>query len=569
MNSIVRYIDLSKTTLLGSSSLWKIMMVMVLLSASNVFAQQGEIESQTYEIVKEKSIEFPKATRQVTKLQPVQEATEQQKLRYTFRDPSIQINVPKITPTAVASVDEQERKDKPEPLSNYLKLGGGNYGRFLGDAFISGQSGEDLVFSAKVKHLSASTGPVRGKESANSQTGIGLSAKYLGATTKVDGGISYDRDRFYFYGHNMPANITEINRDSIKQTLSRFGINLGLENTKPGSLLDYSLKTAFNTVKDRYAASETDWGTNLRTSLPLGENVYALFDADMYVSQRVDALTYNRNMFRVKPGFKYVSDLFAVSLALNAVNETDNGLDVNRTRAYPDLKVDVHPVSGLHIFAGWNGDIIRNTLSGMLRENQWLGPNAMIANTEKTADFFGGVKGETSAGINYEGKVSYASYKNFYVFNNMLADTSKFAVLYDGTKTNVLTISGHLGYELDDMFKSSLKVNYFNYSLGRLEEAWHRPDLTVNWFNALTISKKLFFTTDLYLMKGIKGKNFQTGEVVSLPTIADLNIKIDYLLTKNFGAFVGLNNIFGKNYQRNLYYSQQGLNFVGGVSFSF
>lgn len=564
MNRIV-----SHTIMLNKKFLWALGFTFSVAGLSSAYAQQGEIESQTYEIVKEKSIEFPKANRQVFKLQPVQEANEQQKLRYTFRDPELKLLVPKITPAAVASTDEQERQDKPEGLDNYVKLGGGNYGRFLGDAFISGRSGEDLVVSAKLKHLSSATGPVRGKESANSATGIGLNAKYLGAASKVDGGITFDRDRYYFYGHRMPENVTEIDRDSLKQTLSRFGIHLGLENTQPGTLIDYSFKTALNTVKDRYAASEVDWGTNLRTSLPLGDNYFALFDADMYISQRVDALTYNRNLFRVKPAFKYASDLFAVSLGLNAVSETDNGLDVNRTRAYPDLKVDIKPVEGLHIFAGWNGDIIRNTLNGLLQENQWLGANAMVANTEKTTDIFGGVKGETMAGINYEAKVSYANYKNFYVFNNMLEDTSKFAVLYDGTKTKVLTISGHLGYEMDDLFKSSLKVNYFNYSMGRLEEAWHRPDLTVNWFNALTLSKKLFFTTDLYVMKGIKGKNFQTSEVVNLPAIADLNIKIDYLLTRNFGAFVGLNNIFGKNYQRNLYYSQQGLNFVGGLSISF
>lgn len=564
MNSIV-----SHTNMLNKKILWALGFTFSWLGISSASAQQGEIESQTYEIVKEKSIEFPKANRQVNKLQPVQEANEQQKLRYTFRDPELKLLVPKISPTAISSTDEQERSEKPEPLNNYLKLGGGNYGRFLGDAFISGQSGEDLVLSAKIKHLSTSTGPVRGKESANGTTGIGINAKYLGASSKVDGGVSFDRDRYYFYGHRMPENITEINRDSLKQTLTRFGINLGLENTKAGTLIDYSVKTGLNTVKDRYAASEVDWGTNLRTSLPLNDNYFALFDADIYVSQRVDAKTYNRNLFRIKPAFKYGSDQLAVTLGLNVVNETDNGLDVNRTRAYPDLKVDVHPVEGLHVFAGWNGDIIRNTLNSLLKENQWLGPNAMVANTEKTADFFGGIKGETNAGINYEGKVSYANYKNFYAFNNMLEDTSKFAVLYDGTNTKVLTISGHLGYEMDDLFKTSLKLNYFNYSLGRLEEAWHRPDLTLNWFNALTLSKRLFFTTDLYVMKGIKGKNFQTTEVVKLPAIVDLSIKIDYLLTRNFGAFVGLNNVLGKNYQRNLYYSQQGLNFVGGLSFSF
>ena len=97
----------------------------------------------------------------------------------------------------------------------------------------------------------------------------------------------------------------------------------------------------------------------------------------------------------------------------------------------------------------------------------------------------------------------------------------------------------------------------------------HRPDLTINWFNALTISKKLFVTSDFYILRGIKAKNFQTGEVTKMPVIADLNFKIDYLLTRNFSAFVQLNNVLGKQYQRYQYYPQQGLNFIGGLSFSF
>jgi outer membrane receptor protein involved in Fe transport len=150
-----------------------------------------------------------------------------------------------------------------------------------------------------------------------------------------------------------------------------------------------------------------------------------------------------------------------------------------------------------------------------------------------------------------------------------LVDTSKFSIIYDPQKTKVLNISGQAGYAYNDLFKTSLKVNYYDYSMGSVEEAWHRPDLTLNWFNALTLSKKLFITADFYMLKGMKAKNFQTAAVTKLPVIADLNLKIDYLLTRNFSAFVSINNLLGKEYQRYQYYPQQGLNFVGGLSFSF
>jgi len=538
-------------------------------SSNMAFAQRGEIESQTYEIVKEKSIEFAPANRLFDKVQPVPGTTNEKKVNYQIIDPNINISSPKLTPTVAASSDEKARQDKPDVLNNYIKLGAGNYGRFLGEGFVSGRRGDDLVFTGQVKHLSAGNGPVDGKNSGNSATNIQVGGKYIMSSYKVDGSLEYDRKNYYFYGYRPQPEGFVVNRDSIRQTVNQFGFNLGFENTDPSVAVDYSVKTSLNTLSDRYNASELDWGTTLKASVPISESFFAQLEAAAFISQRVDALTYNRNLYRVKPTFKYTSDIFSITAGVNAVNQTDNQLNINKTKAYPVLNIDVNPISGVHLFAGWNGDVVRNTLKSMLGENQWLGSNVLIVNTEKTSDIFAGVKGEVAGGFNYEGKVSYTHYRNFYNFNNSLVDVSRFSIIYDPLKTKVLNISGQAGYTLNDVFKSSLKANFYDYSMGSVEEAWHRPDLTLNWFNALTISKKLFVTADFYLLKGIKAKDFQTGEVKKLPAIADLNLKIDYLLTRNFSAFVAINNLLGKEYQRYQYYPQQGLNFVGGLSFSF
>jgi hypothetical protein len=538
-------------------------------SGTTVLAQKGEIESQTYEIVKEKSIEFTPVNRVFDKVQQVKTSTGDKKVSYEIVDPQINIASPKLTPAVGVSSDEKERASQPDALNNYIKLGAGNYGRFLGDLFVSARPSEDLVFTTQLKHLSAASGPVENKNSGNASTNFKVGGKYIMPKSKVEVGLNYDRQNYYFFGYKPQPESYIVNRDSIRQTVNQFGINLGFENTDASVAVDYSVKTSLNTLSDRYSASELDWGTKLTASVPVSERFFALLDVDAFVSQRVDHFTYNRNLFRVKPTFKYVTDAFSVSVGLNAVNETDSQLNINKTKAFPVLNIDVVPVTGLHVFAGWNGDIVRNTLKSMLSENQWLGPNVLIVNSEKSADIYGGVKGESVSGFNYEGKVSYAQYRNFFHFNNSLADTSRFSILYDPGKTKVLTISAQAGYNFNDLFKTSLKINRFDYAVPDLEEAWHRPDLTLNWFNALTISKKLFLTADLYVLKGMKAKNFQTGIVTKLPTITDVNLKIDYLLTRNFSAFVAINNILGKQYQRYQYYPQQGLNFVGGLSFSF
>ncbi|MCF0050783.1 TonB-dependent receptor [Dyadobacter sp. LJ53] len=538
-------------------------------SSQFAMAQRGEIESQTYEIVKEKSIEFAPANRVYDKVDPIKGETGKKKVDYQIIDPQIDLSSPKLTPSVAASSDEQKRKDEPDVLNNYVKLGAGNYGRFLGEAFVGGRPSEDLVFTTQLKHLSAANGPVDNKNSANAATNFKIGGKYIRSKYKVEAALDYDRKNYYFYGYKPQPETVQVNRDSIRQTINRFGVALGFENTDASVLVDYSVKTSLHTLRDRYEASELDWGTKLMASVPLSESFHALLEADAFITQRVDRFTYNRNLFRVKPTFKYTSELFSVTAGINVANETDSELEINRTKAFPVLNIDVAPFAGLHIFAGWNGDMVRNTLKSMLGENQWLGPNVQILNTDKDYEINAGVKGEGLAGFNYEGKVAYSQYRNFYYFNNSIADTSMFAILYDPGKTKVLSIAGQAGYNFNDLFKTSLKVNFFDYAVSDLEEPWHRPDLTLNWFNALAISKKLFVTADFYMLRGIKAKNFQTGEVTKLPVIADLNFKIDYLLTRNFSAFVSLNNVLGKEYQRYQYYPQQGLNFIGGLSFSF
>lgn len=540
-----------------------------IFSFSSVYAQRGAIESQTYEIVKEKNIEFPPANRLFDKVQPIQGKTGEKKVNYEFIDPKINLTSPKLTPAAITSSDQNTRNEMPEALNNFIKLGAGNYGRFLGEGFVSSRATDDLVFTAHVKQQSAATGPRYGINSANSSTDLRLGGKYIRNNYKVDGLMEYNRKNYYFYGYKPQPESVSIDRDSIRQTTNIFGVQLGFENTEPNSLIDYAVRTNFYTLSDRYNASEIDWGTTIKGSLPVVDKVYALFEAGAFISQRVDAETFNRNLFRVKPTFKYASEFFSVTAGVNVVNETDNTLNINRTKAFPVVNLDVVPFSGFHIFAGWDGDIVRNTLKSMLSENQWLAPNVIITNTVKNADLYAGVKGENSNGFSFEGKVSYARYKNFYVFNNSLVDTSMFSILYDGLQTDILTISGQAGYALNDLYKTSIKANFYNYNLETLEEAWHRPSYTLNWFNALTISKKLFITSDFYAVGGLKAKNFQTGIITKLPLILDLNLKIDYLLTSNFSAFVSLNNILGKQYTRYQYYPQQGLNFVGGLSFSF
>ncbi|NEU67691.1 TonB-dependent receptor [Spirosoma agri] len=531
--------------------------------------KEGEVDNQEITVEKSRKIELPPANRLFNKVPSVKSSAEQRKLTYEFEDRKLTVGDPRITPGVLAPATTQP--DDSPVYSNYVKLGAGNYSSFLGEGFVGINNLSNLSLEGNVRHLSSGIGPVDGKNSAQSDTRVKITGKYLTDAFKLQADLGYDRNAYNFYGYSREfANSSAFNPDLIKQNLNTLNLKLGIENANTENAIDYSLRTGITSLRDRFNASETDWGTNFNGSLGITDNVFALVAADAYVTQRSDGtIVDNRNLFRVKPTFKYTSSLFTITAGLNAVNQTDQRQGINNTRAFPVLDIDVVPVANIHFFAGLDGDINRNTLRSLLSENKWLAPQVLLVNTVKSLDIYGGSKGALGGGFSYEGKVSYASYRDFSTFNNTFPDSTKFFVLYDGGISRVLTISGQLAYARKDKFRSTLKGDFFRYGLDRLAEAWGRPQFAGTWTNSYILNKKLFVTADLYFYQGIKNSNVTSNTVYTLKPIYDANIKIDYFLGKQVSAFVSLNNIFNQKYERYLYYQSQGLNFLGGISYSF
>ncbi|UFH52405.1 TonB-dependent receptor [Spirosoma sp. KNUC1025] len=531
--------------------------------------KEGEIDTQEITVEKSRKINLPPANRLFNKIPSVKPSADQRKLTYEFEDRKLTIGDPRIMPGVLSPAATQV--DESSGFSNYVKLGAGNYSSFLGEGFVGLNTLSNLSLEGSVRHLSSGIGPVDGKNSSQSDTRVRVTGKYLTDAFKLQGDLGFDRNAYNFYGYSREyAAKPSFDPDLIKQRLNTVNFRVGIENAKSENAIDYSLRTGVTSLRDRFNASETDWGTNLNASLGISDKVIALIAADAYVTQRSDgSIVDNRNLFRVKPTFKYTSSLFTITAGINAVNQTDKRQGINDTRAFPVIDIDLAPIGNVHIFAGVDGDINRNTLRSLLAENKWLAQQVVLANTVKSLDIYAGSKGSLGGGFSYEGKVSYARYRNFSTFNNSIPDTTKFAVLYDGGLSNVLTVSGQVGYVLKDKFRSTFKADFFGYDLERLEAAWGRPQTTATWTNSYILDKKLFITADLYFYQGIVNKNFTSNVLYTLKPIYDANVKIDYFLGKQVSAFVSLNNIFSQNYQRYLYYQSQGLNFLGGISYSF
>lgn len=551
------------------------LLTIVSLSCVSIMAngqdkKQGSITNEDIVIDKERKIELPQANRIFEKIPTIQDANKGRGLRYEFTERKLPIQMPQFSPVVVMPGDGISKENtKLGNYNNVIKAGFGNYAHTFLEGHVGIQPNEDVYHGIYFKHDGNRLGPVGASNSGRSQNLIKVHSKTITNTFKFDGAIGWERQSTHFYG-KVP-NPYDIVADSIAQHWNKFHYIGSISNAIRGSKIDYTATSGLSFLYTKYDAREWVWDSKINAVFPITNGLTAHFDGNMVISEYTDEVADRRQLFKLKPTFQYKNDFLNISAGINIANDKDKNLNLNDTYVFPTAKIDVQPIENIHVFGGIDGDVYMNNFMNILQEMPWLAAKSQLKDTRKTAEFFAGAKGLLENGFGFEAKVSYGQYRNFYVFNNSGADSTRFNINFsnDTTKVKVTNFSGQLNYQYEN-FRSLLKVDYYNYAgLGNLDQAWHRPSFTATWNNTLTFKEKLIVSSDIYFITGLKGKNLITNKEQNLSSIFDLNLKFTYLITDRFNVFVSANNILGKEYQRYLYYPQQGINFLAGLSYSF
>lgn len=540
-------------------------------------AQQGDIGNEEITITKERTISLPKANRVFEKIPPVEKIESESKVEYKFyeRKPT-GIQTIDFVPKIVAPKEEGGKSTNKEGYPNYVKIGAGNFGRLYGETFLNSPQNQNMVFGLSALHNSARRGPIQGENSGNSITKIGLDGKYHNAGFELNGNAAYERRNYYFYGYDTAR--VEYDKEEIRQRLNIFNFSVGIENTKVNPVVDYKLTTGLRTLKDYYNAEEIDWGSKFTTYFPIvADRVTAVLEGEAYLTQRTDNYedtpTRRRNLFRISPYFNIDYLSFNAKIGYKAVNEFDQIKAINQTKGFPTVTLTYKTPRLLYFFAGYDGDIIRNTLGKYYDENPFIKSQVDLENTIKEQEFFIGSRGEVTKGLAYDVKASYGKYNNLYYYNIYDAfdgplGVRKFEVYYDNNKTDFVNISAEVNYQAKDFWQTNLSADYFYYETIALAKAYHRPSFEARLGNIFKVSDKIVSNLDFYFIGNTVGNDPFIFEDVNIPAIIDINAEITYLFSQQFSAFVKLNNLVGNNYQRFLYYPQMGLNFVAGINVS-
>ncbi len=537
-------------------------------------AEEGEIDDTEVVIEKDREIELPSASRQFERVPPSEVDAPEVQVTYQFKD-----FIPRL-PTIDPKIRVLKIKEPPldKLYGNYVKAGFGNFLSPYFDFYANSTRNDAYTYGVHLEHLSSRFGPVDGDNSGNSHTQAALTGKYFVGGNTLSGEVGYERNRYHFYGYQPGS---DVDREDIKQVFNVISAKLMLEREQVEKPFDYAIGGTFQAINDEYAASENQIGLMGQLQYNVSEQFKVGLSTDVYLMQRTDqapltevSQSTNRNLFRINPTVTFGTSGepqrgLVVQLGFRAVYENDTALNADQLHLYPDLSARYNISDGFSLYAGIDGDIERTSLLSFVNENPFLGPDVPLLHTNRTLAFRGGLQGRFTSAVGFRAGFSVGNYRHLYFYANSALDSTRFTILYDQGATLLFNPFLEISISSAERFRTTLRGDYFSYSINQVEEPWHRPTSQLSLLSSYNAYDKLLFSAELMALGGIQGLNLASDTRRSLDPIIDLSFQADYLFSSRFSTFLQLKNIFAQNYERFLNYPSRGIMVMGGVSYSF
>lgn len=562
---ILKYISCYKKYL--SVRLW-IVSAFLLGIAGNTIAQEkwgeGEIEKVEIEIVKERQIVLPKASRNFEKVPPRPVEPIKPEITYDFKN--IKFTTPEFNPAIRPLRLKQEEITKI--YGNYFSAGLGNYASPYLAAYITNKRDKTKFYGVKLFHQSFGQGPVDKNNSASGNTEIGMFGKSFGKQATVGGFVNYENITTHFYGYT-PG--TDVDKSQILQSYNIFSLGGDVQNST-SSAFNYKLLGSFSYLDDHYKAAESEVGLGFKGDYEISKSGKILIGSDYYLIARKDEQVEAkpRHIFKVNGGYEFsILDDLTVMIGANVVLENDTIGKDKSLHVYPDLRASYPLNKSIEVYASLSGDIDKVSLHTMARENAWLNSNIGIYNTNRTIDFLGGIKGKLGGKVSFGGGFGFANLKDLYFYQNDPTDRSKFITVFDEGNTQRTNLFGELGFSHAESVRLLLRADLFGYSTDKVAEAWHRPTYRVSFNSSYNLYSKILFNVDIITQGGAKALDVDNNTVLTLDPAVDLNVKASYFLSKKVSVFVKGNNLLSSDYQLYLNYPVRGLQVMGGVTWVF
>jgi len=536
----------------------------VSLVAVRVSAQDtGGLEDVEVEIIKERQLTLPPASRNFEKIPPRPAEQAPPSVTYDFRSFSFQ--APEVAPRIRPLRLKQENPS--QAYGGYVSLGYGNYASPYAEAFLNNRKDSRELVGAHLWHRSSAKGPVDDKNSGGGTSGLSLYGKAFGDVISASGKIGWENLTTHFYGYPEGE---VVSRDDIRQSFNFLSVGGEISNTRK-TKFKYTLGARFSYMADHYDAKETDADLSFKTGYEIDKLNAIELRADYSVVSRKDASIDPgpRSLFSI--GGQYVfSPLDGLDIRAGAKVAVENDtLDSKDLHVFPDVQATFSLTPTVDLIGSLSGGVDEVSLHSLVRENRWVAPGIAIYHTNRLFEFLAGIKARLGSKVEVEGGLAAAHLKNLYSFVNDPDDQSKFITVFDPGTVRRNNVYAAISYTQSERAKFMARGDFYTYTAGDLAEVWHRPTYRLSANAFYNVFDKILLKADMIVQGGMKALDQPTQEKVSLDNAFDLNARVEYLFSNSFSFFVQLNNIASNEYPMFYHYPVRGMQVLGGITWSF
>jgi len=468
-----------------------------------------------------------------------------------------------LSPLAMQSEDET-----PLRRSHYfLRAGYGNYQTPLVSARATIAGIPSTLLNARFNYLSSKGDLLH--QNIRHLDGA-LAASYFLPTSELHASGGWKENDAYLYGFNQ--NLFKPEAKTIFHGFREGKAEIGYRNTVANQLgLNYHPVFQYRA----FSLKDTLEESNLLATLPLDFQFNQDWKVQLDMSAEQTTTKQKRtglsdssaknNLYSFRPFVTYRSRLYTAGAGL--LMAQDNGKWI--PMPVVDFSLPLKD-SSLLLKAGIRSEIRQNTYRSLANENPYLLASVQNKNLRATT-FFTGIHAFLGKYVQAHAEVSYSRMRNFAFFVNDTTATET-AHLYQISiedKLNIFRARLDMSYAFLDRLNLTAGIELNGYSgMTKNEKAWNVLPMEIhasaeyhfkkNW---VFKGKLWMYSGSFYPLNGGQSTRFEGGN--------DLSLEARYIIRKNVSAFAGLNNIFGKTYQRWYRYPVYGIQALGGLEFRF
>lgn len=484
------------------------------------------------------------------------------------------------TKLALKPIKASEISKEPLSLLNnsYIKAGVGNYKTPMAELYLNNLRSQKSSIGLRIKHIS-SYGKIKLGDDKKVYAGYAdnnmslYTKRFFSNYSTLSGDFDVINNTLYSYGYDplrTPDSLRFSVRDSIpKSTYLIAQADMQLKsNHKNKGYFNHDFLLHYHYIHN----SANNQGHNASLKMDMNKyfsNKVIGLNAGISYYNKTDAIdTLNFAVVNFNPFFGFDLEKFDLVFGVNSYFDRE----VSTYHIYPRVDVQIKIVDVVAVYVGFDGMLETNNFSKITIENPYIVDNLNLKSSNRKINAFGGVRTSFRSPVSFSFQTSYSEIDDHYFFVNdsihIDPSQNRFNIVYDDVK--LLNVHAEVGLRKLESLSFALKANYYQYTMMKEAEAWHKPEYSASFEIEYLVKDRILLGTDIFLIgKRWAKSDDPVNNKVQLDAITDINFNCEYFITKMFSGFLNLNNLLGSKYYAWNNYPVQGFNVLGGIKYSF